>query len=93
MREPIADLDAAVAVLAKTDLGREEGIPYGVLVDRNHAYFLEFVSIQHMVKRGVGNRLAGVLVQRRLGIETFQMTHSTPQEQPNHTPGTRRHFR
>ena len=63
VRQPVADLDAALAVLLEADLQRVELVPLlavGV-VDDDDAGQLELLGVLRVLERRLGDRLAGVL--------------------------------
>ena len=86
MRKPIADFDTTFAMLLESDLQRVQRIPLiAVAIGDYQAFNRQFFWILHIGKRGFGNRLSRILIQHRLGIETFHVADSAIHEQPDHT--------
>ena len=75
VRQPVADLDAALAVLPEADLERIELVALlavGV-VDDGDAGQLQLLGVLHVLVGRLADRLAGVLGQLRLGVEGLQV--------------------
>lgn len=94
VRPPVADIDSTFTATSVSNL-------HGVDLSHHGSRFAAEVSHVPAVKLRINNRLAigrfinrlaGVTVERWLGIERFQMTGSSIHEEPNHTfcPGRHR---
>ena len=83
VRQPVADARAALAVLFIPDLQRvNDGVTVAHLLDHRTRALLK-----HGVLEGIGNRrliksLAGVDVQRGLGVEGLEMAVAAGEENP-----------
>ena len=94
MRQPVADLDAALAVLLKADLQRIERVALiAVGVGNDQSLERQLLRILRVGERRLGDRLAGVLVEHRLGIEAFHVADAAVHEQPDHALGLGREMR
>ncbi len=90
MGPPVADLDARLAVLVKTDLERVErlaDVAVGVILHE-----LPHVARQLVLERlgegRLGDRLAGILIDRGLGVEALQVAGAADHEQPDDVLGS-----
>ena len=95
VRQPVADLDAALAVLLEADLQREELVPLlavGV-VDDDDTRELELLGILHVLERRLGDRLAGVLGELGLRVERLHVGDAAVHEQPDDGLRLRREVR
>ena len=93
VREPVTDLQAAIAVGVVAGLQTHQ-----VLAWRNHAalsrqVLLSAFLVQKRGERGLLERLAVVLVERRLDVEALHVTDATGQEDPDHRIGLGRKMR
>jgi len=89
MRPPVAQFQAALAALLETDL---QGIQCWHQIARHAGEVPHVVAVEGRIEDGalVGrfvDRLAGVFIQRGLGIETLDMTRPAEHEVPDHALG------
>src|SRR5262249_31544343 len=81
----IADFNAALAMLLVANLERKERIPLiAVGVGDDGAFDGKSSGILHIRKRGLGNRLARVAIDRGLWVKAFEMANAAIHEQPDH---------
>ena len=95
VRQPVADLDAALAVFLEADLERIELVPLlavGIVDDRDPGQ-LELLGVLHVLERRLADGLAGVLGEHRLGVEGLQVADAAVHEQPDDALGLRREVR
>ena len=95
VRQPVADLDAALAVLLEADLERIEHVALlavGV-VDDDDAGQLQLLRVLDVLERRLGDGLAGVLREHRLGVEALQVADAAVHEQPDDALGLGREVR
>jgi hypothetical protein len=95
VRPPVAELDAAPAVLAEADLEREEAVTLlavGVVED-DDAGQPQPLGILDVAERRLGDGQAGVAVEGRLGVEALQVADAAIHEQPDHALGFGREVR
>ena len=89
--KPITDLDAAFAVLAKTDLQRIKRFALiAIGVGNDQPLDGQFFRIEYVGEWRLGNRLAAILGEHRLRIEAFHVADAAVHEQPDHVLGLRR---
>ena len=85
MRKPIADFDAALSVLLKSDLQWIESVSLIAISIRNHQSLegqpFRILSVR---KWSLRNCLPFILGKHRLRIEALHVTDSAVHEQPNH---------
>ena len=88
-RPPVADLDAALPARLEADLERVD--PGLLLVDDVVRDLLADVlderRVQDRLVRRLRDRLAGVFVQLRLGVEALEMADTAAHHEPDHALG------
>ena len=91
VRPPVADLEAALAALLKADLHAEQLVADVAVVRRSarrsRRFFLTNGESSTSLVRRFGDRLAGVFVELRLGIEALHVAHAADHEDPDHALG------
>ncbi len=88
VRKPVADLDAGFAMRPKIDLQGIERIPLvAVAVGNDQPFEGQLLGILSVGKRRLGNRLAGIFVEHRFGIEALHVADAAVHEQPDHALG------
>ena len=86
MREPVADLDATLAMLLKFHLQWVKQVPLIAISIRNHQSLKrQFLRILSVGKGSFSDGLPSVFGQHRLWVEALHVTDTTIHKQPNHT--------
>ena len=94
VRKPVAHLDTALAVSPEPDLKRVELVALvAVGVGHDETLDRQLGGVLHLGERCVGDRLAGVLVEHRLGVEALHVADTTVHEQPDDALRARRGVR
>src|SRR5262249_32923749 len=88
MRPPVTDFDPRLPIFFVPDLQRIDRRMDLVKVRNELAQvFLEIGRIEYRLKWRLGDRLPGVLVEGRLGIETLDVAHPPDEKDPDDTLG------
>ena len=90
MREPVADLDTALAVFLESDLERIQSIALvSIPIGHNEPFDREFLGVLGFCKGRFCDRLSRILREHRFWVEALHMTDPSVHEQPDHTLGFR----
>ena len=90
MREPVADLDPALAVLLESDLEWIQSVALvSVPIGHNEPLDSEFLGVLGFCKGRFCDRLSCILRKHRFWVEALHMADPSVHEQPDHTLGFR----
>ena len=90
MREPVADLDTALAVFLESNLERIQSIALvSVPIGHNEALDSKFLRVLGFCKGRFCDRLSRILREHRFWVEALHVADPSVHEEPDHALGFR----